>query len=84
MLGGLFGPGSLLSIVINAQNAPDPSQAVAGNPLPTWAASLPGPTTNPYSTGQYDVSAIQLVVLGPEGVTLDLARSSVGANGLEY
>ena len=78
-LGGLFGPTSLLSLVVNAQNAPVP--ALAGHPLPTWAGSLPGPSTTPYATGQYDVSAIQLVVAGG-AVTLDLARSSVGTNVL--
>ncbi len=78
-LGGLFGPTSLLSLVVNAQNAPIP--ALAGHPLPTWAASLPGPSTTPYATGRYDVSAIQLVVAGG-AVTLDLARSSVGSNVL--
>jgi hypothetical protein len=78
-LAGLFGPTSLLSLVVNAQNAPTP--ALAGHPLPTWAGSLPGPSVSPYATGQYDISAIQLVVAGG-AVTLDLARSSVGTNVL--
>jgi hypothetical protein len=83
VLAGVFGPSSALSILINAQNAPDPAFAVAGNVPPTWASSLPGPTVTPYSTGQYDVSAIQLVVAGVAGgLTLDLARSSVGTNVL--
>ncbi|MDQ1548131.1 MAG: hypothetical protein QOH69_3035 [Actinomycetota bacterium] len=79
VLQNLFGPTALLSLVVNAQNAPNP--ALAGHPLPTWAGSLPGPSTTPYSTGQYDVSAIQLVVAGG-AVTLDLARSSIGTNVL--
>ncbi len=82
-LTGLFGEGSLLSFLVNAQNAPDPAEAVAGNPLPGWAAALPGPVATPYSTGQYDVSAVRIAVVGitDGGVALDLARASVGPNG---
>ncbi len=82
VLQNLFGPGALLSLVVNAQNAPHP--ALAGHPLPTWAASIPVGTTSPYSTGQYDVSAMELVIAGAvgSGISLDLARSSVGTNTL--
>ncbi|MCU1526677.1 MAG: hypothetical protein JWP75_440, partial [Frondihabitans sp.] len=82
-LSGLFGAGSLLSIVVNAQNAPDPAVAVSSNPLPSWAASLPGPTTAPYGTGRYDVSALRIVMAGAvgSGISLDLGHSSVGSNG---
>jgi hypothetical protein len=78
-LNSLFGPNALLSIVLNAQNAPDPAVAVAGNPLPSWALTVTAPTAAPYSTGQYDVSAVEVQLLSG-GITLDLARSSVGSN----
>jgi hypothetical protein len=73
---GLFGPSSL-SVLINAQNAPHPAN---GNPLPTWAAALPGPSASPYKTGQYDISAMQVSIAGV--LTIDLAHSSVGSNNL--
>ncbi|HEX4442059.1 MAG TPA: choice-of-anchor G family protein [Galbitalea sp.] len=73
---GLFSPSSL-SILINAQNAPHPAN---GNPLPSWAALLPGPSASPYKTGQYDISALQISIAGV--LTLDLAHSSVGSNNL--
>lgn len=79
-LSGLFGPDSVLSLVVNAQNAPDPAQAVAGNPLPVWAASQPAPSVNPYKSGRFGVSAIELVVAGL--ISVDLAHSSVGSNNL--
>jgi hypothetical protein len=47
--------------------------------LPVWASSLPGPSTAPDGTGQYDESAIELTILGAT-VSLDLARSSAGSN----
>lgn len=78
----LFGSGGLVSLVANAQNAPDPSIPNAGTP-PSWAAALPGPTVDPFSTGRYDVAALRLVVLGAVpsvSLGLDLARSSVGSN----
>ena len=81
-LNGLFGTSGLVSLVANAQNKPDPSIANAG-PEPSWAAGLPGPTTNPDSTGRFDVAALRLVVVGAVpavALGLDLARSSVGSN----
>lgn len=74
---GLFSGTSLLSIVINAQNAPMPANS---NPLPAWAAGLPGPTTSPYGSGRYDISAIRIVVAGT--ISVDLAHSSVGSNSV--
>lgn len=83
VLSGLFGPGSALSVVVNAQNLPDPAVAVPGNPPPIWAVSLPGPTASPFTTGQYDISAIEVVLLGvvTPGIVVDLGRASVGTNG---
>jgi hypothetical protein len=80
VLGGLFGQGSALSLVVNNQNLPAPgSPTPPSHPLPVWAASLAGPSTAPDGTGQYDESAIEITILGAN-VTLDLARSSVGSN----
>lgn len=81
-LSTLFGASGLVSLVANAQNAPDPAIPNEGVP-PSWAVSLPGPTANPDATGQYDVAALRLVVLGAApavSLGLDLARSSVGPN----
>ncbi|WP_430867317.1 choice-of-anchor G family protein [Demequina aurantiaca] len=78
----LFGESGVLSLVVNAQNAPDPAED-AGHPLPGWAGGLDAPTVTPYSTGQYDVSAIRLVAVGvlAGGLALDFGRSSAGSNG---
>jgi hypothetical protein len=78
VLSGLFGPTSVLSLVVNAQNAPVP--ALSGHPLPIWAASQPAPSTTPFKTGRYGVSAIELVVAG--AISVDLGHSSVGSNDL--
>lgn len=82
----LFGENRLLSITVNAQNAPDPSQAgipIGDYPEPAWAAGLDDPAVAPFRTGQYDVSALRLVVAGAvaAGIGLDFARSSVGTSG---
>jgi len=73
-LGFLFGEDDgVLSVVVNAQNDPDP--AAGGAPEPDDWAALPD--------GRYDVSALRIAVLGataPLEVALDLARSSAGAN----
>ena len=64
----LFGEHGVLSVLVNAQNAPSPSNA---NPLPGW--SVP--------TGRYDVAALRIVAVGLLSLlSLDLARSSVGAS----
>jgi hypothetical protein len=80
---GLFGEGALLSLVVNAQNSPNP-QEPAGPQQPEWAVGLPGPDDFTRSTGRYDVSALRLTTLGLLGpnlnVDVDLARSSVGSN----
>lgn len=79
----LFGEDALLSVVINAQNAPDPAENV-GSPVPGWAASMPGQSWGPYSTGQYGVSAIRIVGLGVLGASglleLDLGHATAGSN----
>ncbi|CAN5468057.1 hypothetical protein BH10ACT7_BH10ACT7_20560 [soil metagenome] len=77
----LFGQSSLLSLVVNAQNAPNPPGDPA-HPEPTWGA-LPGPTASPWQSGRYDVAAMRIVILGAvgTGVALNIARSSVGSNG---
>nr|MDQ2697550.1 hypothetical protein [Actinomycetota bacterium] len=78
----LFGEQALVSLVVNAQNAPDPADGVSG-PLPGWAGGLDVFDASPYESGQYDVSALRLVVLGTADVVeVDLARSSVGTNNL--
>lgn len=78
-----FGEDALLSVVVNAQNAPNPAEDT-GSPVPGWAASMPGPSWNPYSSGQYGVSALRIVGLGVLGASglleLDLANASVGSN----
>ncbi|MDO7881588.1 choice-of-anchor G family protein [Antiquaquibacter soli] len=82
-LSALFGPSALVSLVVNAQNSPDPAQASspAGTP-PGWSG-VAAPSTRPYRTGQYSVAALRLVTLGVTsgGVAIDLARSTVGSNG---
>ena len=89
VLDGLFGEDRLVSILINAQNAPDPVQAgspIIDYPEPYWAAGLAGPVASPYESGQFDVSAMRIAVLGAVGappvVGIDFARSSVGSNDL--
>ncbi|HEY4226541.1 MAG TPA: choice-of-anchor G family protein [Pseudolysinimonas sp.] len=80
--GTLFGSSGLVSLTANAQNLPDPSIPNEGTP-PSWAATLPGATANPYGTGRFDVAALRLVVAGAlptVALGLDLARSSVGSN----
>ena len=78
----LFGEQGLVSLVVNAQNAPDPADGVSG-PLPGWAAGLDAFQASPFESGQYDVSALRLVVLGTADVVeIDLARSSAGNNVL--
>jgi hypothetical protein len=81
VLGGLFGQGSALSLVVNNQNLPAPGSPTPamGHPFPVWASSLTPASTTPYGTGQYDESAIELTILGAN-VSLDLARSSAGSN----
>lgn len=79
----LFGENALVSLVVNAQNVPDPADGTSG-PEPGWAAGLDPFQASPYETGQYDVSALRLTVLGgADVVELDLARSSVGNNVLD-
>lgn len=79
----LFGEGAVLSLVVNAQNAPNPAE-VSSPPgsEPGWLG-LAAPTTDPYRTGAYSVAALRLVTLGvvSGGVAVDLARSTVGPNG---
>jgi hypothetical protein len=82
-LGSLFGPTATLSLVVNAQNAPNPAEVSAPpGALPGWTG-LAAPSTNPYRTGQFSVAALRLVTLGflTTGVGVDLARSTVGSNG---
>jgi hypothetical protein len=82
-LGGLFGSSGLVGLLANVQNDPDPAEAGAG-PEPSAWSSLPGPTNGyPASTGQYDVAALRLSVLGvlpALTVAVELARSTVGSN----
>ncbi len=69
---GLF-LSSVLSITVNAQNAP----ASGGPPPPDWQ---PGRPTAP-PEGRYEVAALRVGVLdglGPNGVRLYLGRASVG------
>jgi hypothetical protein len=61
------------------QNRPDPAEANAG-PEPSWAAGLPGPSTDPFGTGRYDVAALRMTIRDSATTGLDLARSSVGSN----
>lgn len=76
-LRGLFGPESALSLTANAQNQPDPA-ALEGLD-PAWTER--NPWTGLEGTGQYDVAALRIDVLGPLGLAeLELARSSVGPN----
>ncbi|MGB3414967.1 MAG: choice-of-anchor G family protein [Microbacteriaceae bacterium] len=80
-LDSLFGEDAVLSLMVNAQNAPAPADTSSPpGALPGWAAGLAGPTSTPFSTGRYDISAIRLVGIGllASGLALDLARSSVG------
>jgi hypothetical protein len=82
-LDGLFGEEALLSLVVNAQNAPDPADvSTPPGDEPGWMG-LSGPTTDPFRTGEYSVAALRLVTLGvlSGGVAVDLARSTVGPNG---
>ena len=82
-LDGLFGQDALLSLVVNAQNAPDPSEvSVPPGVEPSWTG-LDAASTSPYRTGEFSVAALRLVTLGvlSGGVAVDLARSSVGSNG---
>ncbi len=84
-LGALLGSTGILSILVNAQNAPDPASGGSAGPA-AWAgfpAFSPGP---PFSTGRFDVAALRISALSQPGrpvvsaVAFDLARSSVGAN----
>jgi hypothetical protein len=81
VLGGLFGQGSALSLVVNNQNLPAPGSPTPamGHPFPVWAGSLTPASTTPSGTGQYDESALELTILSAN-VSLDLARSSAGSN----
>lgn len=79
-LDALFGEDRVLSILINAQNAPAPPNT---NPEPGWASSMATPSASPYQSGAYGVSALRLDVLGALGgldVEIDLAHASVGSN----
>lgn len=80
-LGVLFGMDGLVALLVNAQNAPDPTDADAGPEPPSWAG-LPGPDwAAPASTGVHDVAALVIGVVGAApAVQLELARSSVGSN----
>lgn len=75
VVGDLFGVNGLASVIINAQNQPQPPVA---NPIPPgWA------TPADIASGRYDIAAIEVTVLGllsPLDVSLTLARSSVGVN----
>ncbi|WP_309072636.1 choice-of-anchor G family protein [Arthrobacter sp.] len=76
-LAELFGRDSVLSLVANAQNQPDPAEMSGSNPA--WVAPDPYPELE--GTGRYDVAALRINVPGSPGlVTLDLARSSIGPN----
>ena len=80
-LSSLFGEDALVSLVLNAQNAPDPVEDL-GYPLPAWGVLDPF-VASPYETGRYDVAALRLLVLGTADVVeVDLARASVGSNAL--
>ncbi|WP_139006246.1 choice-of-anchor G family protein [Arthrobacter crystallopoietes] len=73
----LFGPDSALSLVANAQNQPDPAELAGLNP--TWTERGPWPELE--GTGQYDVAALRIDVIGPlQLAQLELARSSIGPN----
>lgn len=80
-LSGLFGPAALLSVLVNAQNDPDPAAAGAGPEPPSWS-DIPGdPDDVPFATGRYDVAALLITVVGAlDAVELALARGSVGGN----
>lgn len=81
----LFGEDAVLSVLINAQNAPDPLEEVVTNPEPGWAAGMDPPVASPFETGEFGVSALRLVVLGAlDGfeVEVDLAHGMVGSNAL--
>jgi hypothetical protein len=78
-LTGLFGAAGVTQLWANVQNRPDPAEVNAG-PEPSWAAGLPGPSTNPFGTGRYDVAALRMTIRGSTTTGLDLARSSVGSN----
>lgn len=80
-LGGLFGEGGLLSIVMNAQNDPDPTLANVQPELVSWAGIDGAP--QPGRTGRYDIAAITIGVVGLlDVVELHLSRASVGSNGV--
>jgi hypothetical protein len=78
-LTGLFGADGVAELWANVQNRPDPAETNAG-PEPSWAAGLPGPSTDPFGTGRYDVAALRMTIRGSTTTGLDLARSSVGSN----
>jgi hypothetical protein len=78
-LTGLFGTAGVAQLWANVQNRPDPAEANAG-PEPSWAAGLPGPSTDPFGTGRYDVAALRMTIRDSATTGLDLARSSVGSN----
>lgn len=82
-LADLFGEDAVLSLIANAQNAPDPAEVSAPPGIEPGWAGLASPTTDPYRTGAYSVAALRLVTLGVAsgGVAVDLARSTVGPNG---
>ena len=63
-LGGLFGTDGILSVLVNAQNDPDPAVLGAGAEPPSWA-SIPGaPSSAPFDSGRYDVAALVIGVVG--------------------
>jgi hypothetical protein len=80
-LNGLFGPDGVLSVLVNAQNDPDPADPDAGAEPSSWAG-IPGVAGgDPYATGRYDVAALLLTVVGAiDAVELVLARGSAGGN----
>ncbi len=83
-LGGLFGTDGILSVLVNAQNDPDPAVLGAGAEPPSWA-SIPGaPSSAPFDSGRYDVAALVIGVVGAiNAVEVVLARASVGGNEID-
>lgn len=77
----LLGVDGVLSVLVNAQNDPDPAATGAG-PEPAAWATLPGPSAGPpVDTGRFDVAALRLGVVGAvDAVAIDLGRASVGGN----
>lgn len=79
-LSGLLGPDGVLSVLVNAQNDPDPAEG-AGPPPPSWSGIRGATGGDPLETGRYDVAALLVTVLGAvDAVELAFARGSAGSN----